>query len=230
MNRSLGILIFLFLYFNSIAQTTENKAWFFLSHTQELSKEWNVLADVQLRSSDKLKRIETVLLRSALAYNFNDEHSVAVGYAYKGDWEEAPLQLNYQIEHRIYQQYLYSHNLKRTELTVRFRLEQRLVKEEEAFDFSQRLRSFLSFQIPVSANKDFSKGLYTALQNEVFMNVQHKENVNNHFLEQNRAYVSIGYRWNKKIDTEIGYYNWRQKEEDQSTTSNVVQLMFTTSF
>ncbi len=213
----------------SFAQTTENKAWFFLSHTQEASKKWNVLADVQVRSSNKVKRVESLLLRSALSYNLNDHHSIALGYAYKGDWEEELAKLKYQLEHRIYQQYLYSHNLKRTELTVRFRLEQRFVKEEDTFDFSQRLRSFLSFQIPISANKDFSKGLYAALQNEVFMNVLHKENVNNHFLDQNRFYVAFGYRWNTKIDTEIGYYNWQQKESDETTVSNVVQLMFTTT-
>ncbi len=213
----------------SFAQTTENKAWFFLSHTQEASKKWNVLADVQVRSSNKVKRVESLLLRSALSYNLNDHHSIALGYAYKGDWEEELAKLKYQLEHRIYQQYLYSHNLKRTELTVRFRLEQRFVKEEDTFDFSQRLRSFLSFQIPISANRDFSKGLYAALQNEVFMNVLHKENVNNHFLDQNRFYVAFGYRWNTKIDTEIGYYNWQQKESDETTVSNVVQLMFTTT-
>lgn len=229
MNKTIVIIFFLIDARNSLAQTTENKAWFFLSHTQEVSRKLNVLADVQVRSSNELKRVQTLLLRGALSYNLNNEHSVALGYVYKGDWEEELAKLKYGLEHRIYQQYLYSHNLKRTELTVRFRLEQRFVKEEDAFDFSQRLRSFLSFQIPVAANKDFSKGLYTALQNEVFMNILHSENMNNHFLDQNRSYVSLGYRWNKKIDTEIGYYNWRQKERDGTTVSNVVQLMFTTT-
>jgi len=79
------IIIFLFVSQNSFAQTTENKAWFFLSHTQEVSKKWNVLADVQVRSSNKVKRVKTLLLRSGLSCNLNDEHSLAMGYAYKGD-------------------------------------------------------------------------------------------------------------------------------------------------
>jgi hypothetical protein len=229
MNKAIISIIFLIVAPNSFGQTNENNAWFFLSHAQEVSKKWNILADVQVRSSDKVKRVKSLLLRSALSYNFNDKHSVALGYAYKGDWEEELSVLNYQLEHRIYQQYLYNHNLKRTELSLRFRLEQRFVKEENTFDFSQRLRSFLSFQIPVVANKDFSKGLYTAVQNEVFMNILHKERVNNHFLSQNRAYIGLGYRWSKKIDTEIGYYNWRQKDKAGATVSNVLQLMFTTT-
>jgi len=227
-NILLTMLTFLIFQKVSFCQLTETQGWFFLSHTQKLSKKWDGLADIQLRSADKIIRFQTVLVRGALSYNISDEHAVAIGYAYKGDWEEGENKLNYQIEHRIYQQYLYNHNIKRTELNVRFRLEQRFVKELEAFNFSQRLRGFLSFQIPLSGNKDFSKGLYTGIQNELFVNVQHKENVNNSFFDQNRAYISAGYRWSKKIDTEIGYMYWRQKEKDETTTSNVVQLMITT--
>ena len=104
MNKTVIIIIFLVVARNSFARTTENKAWFFHSHKQEVSKKWNVLADVQVRSSTQVKRVETLLLRSGLSYNFNNEHSVALGYAYKGDWEEELSRLKYQLEHRIYQQ------------------------------------------------------------------------------------------------------------------------------
>jgi len=53
--------------------------------------------------------------------------------------------------------------------------------------------------------------------------------VNNLFFDQNRAYAAMGYHWNKKIDTEIGYFNWQQKELDGTTLSNVLQLTFTTT-
>jgi hypothetical protein len=227
-NHVLIILASLILHSSGNAQSTENKGWLFLTHTQKLSKKWDGLADIQFRSSNEWKRIETVLLRGALAYNINDEHAVALGYAYKGDWEEAISKFDFQLEHRIYQQYRYNRNLKRTELTARLRLEQRFVKEEAAFDFSQRFRGLLGFQIPLYANKDFSKGLYTNLQNELFVNIQHKEKVNNHFFDQSRSYISLGYRWSKKIDTEIGYMHWRQKEKDGTAISNVAQLMITT--
>ena len=224
----LAILTFLIFETDTFCQSTENQGWLFLSHTQKFSKKWDGLADIQLRSADKLIRFETVLLRGGLSYNIGDEHAVAVGYTYKGDWEEGENKLNYQTEHRIYQQYLYNHDIKRTEVNVRFRLEQRFVKELEGFNFSQRLRGFLSFQIPLSVNQDFSKGVYTGIQNELFVNVQHKENVNNSFFDQNRAYISVGYRWSERVDTEIGYMNWRQKEMNEKTKTDVLQLMITT--
>lgn len=223
----LVILSLPLLKLNALAQSNEKKGWFFLNHKQKLSKKWDGLVDVQFRSSDKLKHIQTILLRSALLYNFNDEHAAALGYAYKADWENFTDRAEYQLEHRIYQQYLYNHNLKLTELNVRFRLEQRFVKEKGSL-FSQRFRSLLSFQIPLFANKDFSKGLYTGLQNELFLNVQHKANINNSLFDQNRAYISLGYRWSKKLETELGYMNWQQKEKEGTSISNVFQLMINT--
>ncbi|HEX8676578.1 MAG TPA: DUF2490 domain-containing protein, partial [Segetibacter sp.] len=74
------------------------------SHKQEVSKKWNILAGVQVRSSTQVKRVTTLLLRNRLSNNFNNEHSVALCYAYNGDWEEELSRLKYQLEHRIYQQ------------------------------------------------------------------------------------------------------------------------------
>jgi hypothetical protein len=228
--RKWTLLLLLAIFFSQIvlSQSIKNQAWFFLSHKQKLSKQWDGLTDVQFRSSDGLTHVQTVLLRGAFSYNINDDHAVAIGYAYKGDWEEGIDRLDYQLEHRIYQQYLYNHQLKQTELSIRVRLEQRFVKEMESFEFSQRLRGFLSLQIPLLANRDFSKGLYTGIQNELFVNVQHKERVNNDFFDQNRSYISIGYRLSKKIDTEIGYMYWYQKEKTGIAKTNVFQLMVTT--
>jgi hypothetical protein len=213
---------------SAFSQTKENQGWFFLSHKQKLSKRWDGLADVQFRSSDKLIHFQTVLLRGALSYNVSKGSAVAAGYAYKGDWDREDGKSDYQIEHRLYEQYLYNSDIARTELTVRFRLEQRFVKEMEKFNFSQRFRGLLSFQIPIAANADFSEGVYTGVQNELFVNIQHKEKVNNYFFDQNRSYISVGYRWSKKIDTEIGYMYWYQKEKNGTANTNVFQVMITT--
>jgi len=132
-------------------------------------------------------------------------------------------------EHRVYEQYLYNFKLKKVEMNVRARLEQRFIRED-GIAFSQRARAFISAQIPLVANADFSKGLYAAVQNELFVNVQHKDLVNHHLFDQNRPYGSIGYRWSKKIDTEVGYMYWFQKEDDGDYRRNIIQLMVTTSF
>jgi len=206
-----------------------NGAWFFLSHTQNISKKFDILADVQLRSTAHMSNLSALLLRAALNYKFNKEQSVALGYAHKGDWEMEDGSRRYMPEHRIYQQYLHQIKLERMEIMIRGRWEQRFVKTE-SYRFSQRARLLLSAQIPLFANEEFSRGIYANLQDEVFLNVQNKENVNGRFLDQNRPYASAGYRFSKHIDLEFGYTRWLQREDTGDQTTGVMQLMLTTNF
>lgn len=227
----IGIVLLGFtLIYNSVysQSTTENAAWVFITHTQNLSEKFKALADVQVRTGNKFIHFQTLLLRGAIGYNISKAHSIALGYAHKGDWNEEDGKQKYSPENRIYEQYLFETKIKRTQVAFRFRQEQRFVKEAGEYQFSQRSRAFLSFQIPLAANADFSKGLYTTLQNEIFLNTQNKEKVNNSFFNQNRPFVSIGYRWSKKIDTEIGYMRWLQREAEGNISASVVQLMITT--
>ncbi|WP_374951465.1 DUF2490 domain-containing protein [Mucilaginibacter sp.] len=231
MIRSVFIL-FLLLSFAGVGygQSVKNVGWFFNSNTHKISNKFDLLTDVQLRSADRFAYLNTLLLRGALSYNITGKHSVAFGYAYKGDWEHENGERTYSPENRIYEQYLYDFKAGKVEINARFRLEQRFVKEEGSTNFSQRARAFISAQIPLVADTGFTKGVYTGIQNEIFLNVQHKDNVNNSTFDQNRSFVSLGYRFNKLIDAEFGYMYWYQKEEDTNSKSNVWQLMLTTKF
>lgn len=226
---SILLLCYILIYNASYAQSkTENAGWVFITHTQNLSKKIKALADVQVRTGDQFIHFETLLLRGALGYTINKEQSAALGYAHKADWTKEDGALTRSSENRIYEQYLFETKFKRTQATLRLRQEQRFVKETDDYQFSQRSRVFLSFQIPLAANADFSQGLYTTIQNEVFLNTQHKEKVNNSFFDQNRLFISLGYRWSKKIDTEIGYMYWLQREAQNDASANIFQLMITT--
>ncbi|MCX2586323.1 DUF2490 domain-containing protein [Pedobacter sp. MR22-3] len=230
LNKLWIMVIPLLIAFQTAAQT-ENTGWLFISHSQQVSQKFDILADVQVRSADQLNAFSALLLRTALNYNFNKHHAIAAGYAFLGKWEndESAIKILHP-ENRIYQQYLFNANTSRTEWTLRFRLEQRFMTQQDQTDFSQRSRFFTAVQVPLLANEDFSKGFYTGFQNELFLNVINKKNVNGSIFDQNRSAVSVGYRWNKKIDMEFGYLLWAQKEEDNSAKTNVWQLMITTSF
>lgn len=217
-----------FASFTCYAQTNETQGWVFVTHKQKLNSKFDLLADVQLRTANRFDYLNTLLLRGAISYNFNKKHSAALGYAYKGDWEHELAGTAYTLENRIFQQYLYSFKIHRTELNARARLEQRWIKEEST-QFSQRARAFISAQIPLITDTGFTRGLYTGIQNELFLNVQHRQRVNNSLFDQNRSFVSLGYRWSKKIDTEFGYMHWFQKEMDSDFRRAVFQLMITTN-
>src|SRR4051812_18314769 len=109
---------------NCYAQLAETQGWLFVNHKQTISSKFDLLADAQLRSANQAGYLTTLLLRGALSYNFNKKHSVALGYAYKGNWEHEEMGTSYTLENRIYQQYLYNFKLKNIELSLRGRLEQ----------------------------------------------------------------------------------------------------------
>jgi hypothetical protein len=229
MQKILTGLLLCFACITCHAQIQENQGWFFLTHQQKLSTKFDLLADAQLRTADKYSYLNTLLLRTGLSYNLNKKHSVALGYVYKGDWEHEDTGTAYALENRIFEQYLYNFKIGRTEMNARARLEQRWVHEEST-NFSQRARAFISAQIPLIADTGFTKGLFAGIQNELFINVQHKQHVNRSTFDQNRTYATIGYRWSKKIDTEFGYMYWFQKEMDDSYRRHILQLTVSTSF
>jgi len=213
---------------NLYAQSEANNAWLFISHTHKISPKLDILADVQLRSSDHIRELSSILLRTALSYNINKKQSIALGYAHKGDWELEEGHKTYFPEHRVYEQYMHNFKLQRMEIMLRGRLEQRFV-QDQGYKFSQRGRILLSAQIPLVANPAFTKGIYANLQNEVFLNIQHKDRVNGSVLDQNRPYVSAGYRFSKSLDVEFGYTRWLQREAEGDQTTHVMQLMLTTN-
>jgi len=210
-------------------QTIENGGWLFISHTQKISDKFDILADVQLRTADQYRYWQNLLARTALNYNLSKKHSMALGYAYLGGREKTDEGLEYSNENRIYQQYQFAFEHGRKEFSIRGRFEQRFVKEKE-LNFSQRARVFASIQAPIAANKDFSQGLYFKLQDELFLNVQHKEKVNGSIFDQNRPYAALGFRASKKLDFETGYLRWFQRESDGDFTRHIMQFVITTNF
>jgi hypothetical protein len=213
------------------AQRFDNRGWIYLSHTNKIVSHFDFFGEAQLRSWDKVEYITATLLRAGINYHLSKKHSIGAGYTYKGDREanEQKGRYDYMNENRAYEQYIFQTKFGKTEWQTRARLEQRFVREDGQRQFSQRGRLQLTAQIPVFANKDFSQGWYTILQNEIFLNIQHKDRVNESLFDQNRLYVSYGYRFNKHIDLELGYYVWTQKE-DALEWRNVYQLKVTTGF
>ena len=224
-----GILALLSICSSVHAQESENQGWLFISHTQKISERFDVLLDAQVRTADHFDYANTLLLRTGLGYNFNKNHGVVLGYAYKGDREKVAADYEFTHENRIYQQYLHQFKLSKTEMQLRGRLEQRWVKDGSV-DFSQRLRLFVSAQIPLFTDTAFTKGVYAGVQNEVYLNVMNRHHVNNSIFDQNRTFFSMGYRWSKAIDSEIGYMHWYQKEMEENFRRNVIQLQITTNF
>ncbi|MGC4232103.1 MAG: DUF2490 domain-containing protein [Niabella sp.] len=224
----LVLLLSLFHWVN--AQTSrEQTGWFFFLNSTKLNDKWGLHLDVQVRSHDNWNGIRNVLVRPGLTYFIRSNQNATAGYLYV---PTLPVNGATLIEHRIWEQYIISHKAFTGSLSHRFRLEQRFIeKTNNDRVFAQRFRYFFRHIQPLSKTEStFVKGPFAALQNEVFFNIQNKENTNNRFFDQNRSYLAGGYRFSKKLDIEAGYMNVFGKGAAIDNVNNVAQLAIYTRF
>lgn len=225
-------LIFVFAFFipkNTLAQQ-QFSGWLASFNTWKINNSFSIHDDIQLRSGDRLEKVQTILMRVGLNYHFKSNQTLTVGGAYIPNRATAENHSSLLAEHRFWQQYNLNQNLPIGILSHRFRLEERWVPRAilsgtgvETADrlYSTRLRYFARAVIPVKKQKPFVKGVFVALQNEAFGALSHKQNVNGRFFDQNRAYLALGYRLSAPIDLEIGYMNqWIQRKKGQQNISN----------
>lgn len=221
-----------FLFAKAQCQVNEFSGWGAWFHTQKLSNKWGLVFDAQFRSANHLAYLKNPLIRPGVSYYLANNKIVTAGYLYTGTHRITPTANTFRTEHRTWEQFIYNHKLKNNAVTHRFRLEQRYMGSlgaSEAY-FAQRLRYFIRGVIPTKQQAQFTNGTYIGLQNELFSNVQNKDKVNGSLFDQNRAYVSFGYRFNKMVDLEAGYLNQYVNQVETNTINHVAQIVLYTRF
>ncbi|MCH5598605.1 DUF2490 domain-containing protein [Niabella ginsengisoli] len=198
------LLAFTFCIYNyANAQTNhEQSGWFFFLNSTKFNEKWGLHFDLQVRSHDDWDGIRSILVRPGLTYFIKPNQNATVGYLFTSTFTRTDGTPNTTlIEHRVWEQYIISHKAFTGNLSHRFRLEQRFIEKPSGDAvFAQRLRYFFRHVQPLTHTESgFTKGPFAALQNEVFANIHNKENTNNHFFDQNRAYIALGYRFSKKL-------------------------------
>ena len=210
----------------------QHSGWLASFNTIGLHNKWSLHFDAQLRSTDELKNIQTLLLRPGINYHFAKNMSATLGYAFIPNRKTVDEITGYIMEHRIWEQFLISHKWKTLTTTHRVRLEQRFLPVAAAKNTAlevtghvaaHRLRYFIRNVLPLQSSPAFSKGFFLALQDEVFLNIGNKKAVNGKTFDQNRFYAALGYRIHK-IDLEAGYLNQYIKTTTSATKNHIAQV------
>lgn len=217
----------------SFAQAQETSGWAAWFNTYRISDKVGIHFDGQVRSSDEFEFVKNVLIRPGVTWFIDDSKNVTAGYALIKTFNRPEAAPDYDLtEHRIWEQFIYTHKVRQINLSHRLRLEQRFIGQLNEDVFSQRLRYFARAIVPLQKpdGTPFSKGAFLALQNEVFLNLQNKDELNGSLFDQNRAYAAVGYRFSPALDLEAGYLNQAIKGKSRSVLNNVVQLAVYTRF
>jgi Protein of unknown function (DUF2490) len=221
----------LFLALNAQSQFT---GWLASFNTFKTGEKTSIHADIQLRSTDEIKQVQTFLIRSGLNIHLNKKTTATVGYAFISNKRTVSNVSGYAPEHRVWEQLLYNHKLSTIFISHRFRLEQRFISKSIVVNnelkndgsvYANRFRYFIRNILPVKKEAAFKKGMFVALQNEVFVNFGNTSTVNGKFFDQNRLYLAAGLRLSPKADLEIGYMNqYVNGRGSQFTNNHILQL------
>ncbi|MCJ0742196.1 DUF2490 domain-containing protein [Pedobacter montanisoli] len=234
MKKLLLFLILSLVTLCGFAQTVNQHAgWLMFLNSTKINDKWSLHFDFQMQSADNWEYVRRILVRPGITYSINKNQRVTAGYLYNPTYSRVIGASNSTLtENTIWEQYLITHKFQAAAVTHRFRLEQRFMERSNADDFfMQRFRYFFRVLQPLSKNKGaFNQGIYAALQDEVFFNVQHKEQVNGRLFDQNRVFLALGYRISPKVDVEAGYLNQYIKGSSNVTYNHVAQLSINTRF
>lgn len=228
--------IIISLFFNKLSAQTQHQqsGWFMMLNNTRFNDKWGLQLDVQVRSFDNWSYVRNTLFRPGLTYSLNKNNNVALGYLLATTFNRSDdASVNNLNEHRIWEQYIVTHKLKSVFASHRFRVEQRFIERNGAEDiFAQRFRYFFRLIQPIQpqTQQGFNKGVFIALQNEIFLNLQHKNELNKSIFDQNRGYLAAGYRFSKKFDIEAGYMNQAIHGLQNNTINNITQLALYTRF
>ncbi len=208
--------------------------WLSSFNTFRLNKRFSLFFDAQLRSTDRWEQAGTIMLRPALNYHPSQSLTLTAGYAAVFGRRNLNGLSALLPEHRIWQQALLTYKIKRIAVSHRFRFEERFLPRPMAVgnelttdghDPAYRFRYFVRSVFPLTAGgNSFSKGLFFALQNEVFLNTGDKTAVNGKAFDQNRLYGAVGYRLPGKVDLETGYLNQYTSTRNSFINNHVIQL------
>jgi hypothetical protein len=232
MKKLLLMMAFATLTLNTIAQTQiQNSGWLTLVNNTKFNEKWGVALDVQFRSADNWSYLRNVLVRPGITYYINSASNVTAGFLYATTRTELPTGTTNLVEQRIWEQFIYNHKIKSSFATHRLRLEQRFMETNTGDIFAQRARYFFRMLQPLQRSPSgFDQGIFIALQNELFFNIQNKDALNKSLFDQNRFMIAAGYRFAKKIDLEAGYLNQYIHGATTNTSNRVLQLALYTRF
>jgi Protein of unknown function (DUF2490) len=233
--KQLLVIPVLLLAFIAVAQNDRlndynNTNWLQTFNTIHLNKKWSLHVEYQWRREQGVKYWQQSLLRVGANYKINENIILHGGYA----WVETYPYGDYPIasagtfpEHRVYEQLTLRQPANKFLFTHRFRIEQRWLgrvqpgTDREIADwlFLHRFRYQFRTQYPFWAKGD--KQLYGVAADELFIGAG--KNVGTNIFDQNRIFLLLGFKLNKKISLEGGYFNQTLQQGRRVNNNTIMQ-------
>lgn len=149
-----ALIVYLYGSHVAYAQRTDFQSWTLVTAqaTLDSEKKWLLYTEAQPRVGDDISRLERLLLRPALGYNFDKSTTCYLGYAWTPTFYDTHYNEDFRDEQRIWQQVLYKHNWRGLAWQHRLRQEQRFI--DDASSTSHRTRYLVRGSYRLSESYD----------------------------------------------------------------------------
>jgi hypothetical protein len=217
MIRILTLLLVLKLFsFQVMGQkefSDEVNTWFFYLGNHKFNKNWGLHTDFQYRRNDLFANKLQVLGRLGIEYYSKQGPQYTFGYAFSRQFPHDEISIYPSNEHRLWEQMSMNDRYGRISLQHRYRLEQRFLERWKLDDQDQfyksevvlrhRMRYRLMFQVPLNKKVMQDKTLFINVFDELMLNFG--KGVDKNILDQNRFYIGLGWRFNSRLNLQVGY-------------------------
>jgi hypothetical protein len=196
--------------------SNQNHAWVTYIGNHKISTKWGIHTEYQWRRENGFKNWQQSLMRLGLDYYVNPTLSATAGYGWIVTYPYGDQPIAHQFnENRIREQVNMKTKFGRVEVQHRYRLEQRFlenwvkdidgnyVKSDNLF--RQRIRYRVLVLVPLSRKEMLDNTLFLNLNDEPFIGFG--KGIGKNILDQNRFNVSLGWRFNKDFNIQVGYLN-----------------------
>lgn len=216
---------------------TNTNAWFVFSADVALSPKWGILFDASARRSGPIDETMANFVRGGLSYALKEDVKFAVGLNWSESGVYGELPSDYPVtERRVWEQLVLTHDIGRLGLSHRYRLEQRFrgrrndpdVDHIDYWERSSRFRYQVKGTLPLRGDAVDPGEAYLSASNEIFVGIGSKVRYN--IFDQNRATVSLGYRFNRNWRGELGFLEHVIFKSNGTDVERNHTMTFTMSF
>ncbi|MFK8045230.1 MAG: DUF2490 domain-containing protein [Crocinitomicaceae bacterium] len=212
---SLGLLLGSALYSQKIIDS-HNNTWLMYFGNHKLTDHLSLHTEYQFRRNNFLADWQQSLARIGIDFKTSDNSLVTGGYGWivSFPYGKQPIAVK-TTEHRVFEQFILKNTVGKLHFNHRYRLEQRFIenaftnavglKEVNGTRFRQRARYRLMVTMPLNNKELIDKTLFLSAYEEIFLGFG--KGIGANVLDQNRLYFALGWRFNKNINTQLGYLN-----------------------
>ncbi len=175
-----------------------------------LSEKWFYYGEYHLRRRNNfINDMAQIYLRFGATYLASKKLELTAGFVTPLYWapeQDLPGQDNVVPQYRLWQQLLLVQPFDRLKLYHQFRFEQRWKRdyvENSPFKLTHRFRYKLTAYYPLNNHHLVNKTLFLSAYEEIF--IQAGKSITYDYLEDNRAFLGLGYILNENIQIQAGY-------------------------